>query len=170
MLVAAVGVLGAPAWAQGEGKRVGPDPRATLFVRRGCTECHAISGLGVKAKSDVGPDLTFAYADVFVRYGVTLESFLANPAGIMRLVLAAHLRLTAAEQDSILHVLKGLYDERQADMDAEIPSLPPLEVVPSGRTDANGGQTDRRVSRGAPPPLRPSVAVPSGVRSGAPDR
>lgn len=94
------------------------DPRARIFVQRGCTECHAISGLGVAAAKDVGPDLTFAYADVVHRYGVNLESFLNDPSGVMRLMLASHLHLARTDRDSMLHILKGLYEERRADGDA----------------------------------------------------
>ena len=112
---------------------VRPDPRARIFVQRGCTECHAISGLGSVAAKDVGPDLTFAYADVVVRYGVNLESFLKDPSGVMRLMLASHLHLTVTDRDSMLVILKGLYEERRADMDPLVPSLPPLGPRLPGR-------------------------------------
>lgn len=102
------------------------DPRAVIFVQRGCTECHAISGLGGTAERDVGPDLTFAYADVVTRYDVNLESFLNDPSGVMRLMLASHLHLRMTDRDSMLHILKGLYLERRADMDPLVPSFPPL--------------------------------------------
>jgi len=105
------------------------DPRADLFIQRGCTACHAISALGAKASADVGPDLTFAYADVLNRYGVNLEYFLFNPVGVMQLMLVSHLNLSAEDRDSMVHVLRGLYEERRADMDDEIPSLPPGRVV-----------------------------------------
>jgi len=101
------------------------NPRAALFVGRGCTECHAIAGLGVKTSSDVAPDLTFAYADVMNRYGINLESFFDNPRGVMRLMFASHLQLTQADRDSMVTILRGLYGERRADMDDRIPSLPP---------------------------------------------
>jgi mono/diheme cytochrome c family protein len=104
------------------------DPRAAIFVQRGCAECHAITALGVRASADVGPDLTFAYADVVNRYGTNLESFLYNPTGVMRVMLAAHLHLTTADRDSMLHILKGLYAERRADMDDAVPSFPPLRA------------------------------------------
>ncbi len=102
------------------------DPRAAIFVQRGCAQCHAITGLGVRASADVGPDLTFAYADVVNRYGTTLKSFLYNPTGVMRLMLASHLQLSRADRDSMLHILTRLYVERRADMDGRIPSFPPL--------------------------------------------
>jgi hypothetical protein len=75
-------------------------------------------GLGVKASADVGPDLTYAYGDVVIRYGTSLESFLENPTGVMRLMLAAHLHLRPSERDSMVQVLKGLYVERSAELEA----------------------------------------------------
>jgi hypothetical protein len=101
------------------------DPRAQIFVQRGCTECHAVSALRVKASADVGPDLTYAYGDVLRRYGLNLESFMANPTGVMRLMLASHLRLSVADRDSIVVLLRGLYAERRADAETGIPNLPP---------------------------------------------
>jgi len=102
------------------------DPRAAIFIRRGCTECHAIAALGVAARADVGPDLTFAYADVLIRYDANLESFFYNPTGVMRLMLASHLRVSAADRDSMVQILRGLYLERRADMDEVVPSFPPM--------------------------------------------
>ena len=100
-----------------------PDPRATIFIARGCTQCHAITAFGVKAGSDVGPDLTFAYADVPNRYGVTLERFLYAPSGVMRLLLASHLHLSRADRDSMIHILRALYEERGALLEHELPPL-----------------------------------------------
>lgn len=106
------------------------DPRAAIFVTRGCAECHAIAALGVKAKNDVGPDLTFAYADVANRYGVGLSWFLENPRGLMGFVLAAHLNLSPADRDSMSHTLEAVYNERLAGMDENMPSSPPARGRP----------------------------------------
>jgi len=131
--IVALGLLAAQtADAQGTRPRTdGPrrDPRAELFVWRGCTSCHAISALGVQAAVDVGPDLTYAYVDVLHRYGVNLEYFLYNPVGVMELILVSHLRITAEDRDSMVHILRGVYEERRADIDDEVPSLPPGRVV-----------------------------------------
>ncbi|HUL01767.1 MAG TPA: hypothetical protein VLV16_00905 [Gemmatimonadales bacterium] len=99
------------------------DPRGAIFLTQGCTQCHSVWALGLKAKSDVGPDLTFAYVDVVNRYGVDLQSFLYNPEGVMRLMLASHLNLSAASRDSIAHVLEGIYKQHRADARHEIPSI-----------------------------------------------
>ena len=110
------------------------DPRARIFIERGCRDCHAVSGLKVKALTDVGPDLTYAYGDVLRRYGLNLESFMANPTGVMRLMVASHLRLSMADRDSIVVLLRRLYEERRADAETGIPSLP---FPRSGTTSKN---------------------------------
>jgi hypothetical protein len=107
------------------------DPRGTIFVQRGCNACHGVWGLGVKPKADVGPDLTFAYVDVRNRYGMSLEAFLYNPSGVMRLMLASHLNLTAADRDSITHILEGVFKQHRAELTGEIPPIAPATGPPN---------------------------------------
>lgn len=89
------------------------DPRAALFLEKGCPQCHSISALGVKSPNDIGPDLTAAYSDVQSRFGVKLEEFLPNPTGTMQMVLGQMIKLTPAERDSILHVLTRLHEAQE---------------------------------------------------------
>jgi hypothetical protein len=89
------------------------DPRAALFVQKGCPQCHSISALGVKSQAEVGPDLTSAYADVRNRFGVDLEHFLREPTGTMQMVLTSMIKLSPAERDSVIHLLKELHEERE---------------------------------------------------------
>jgi hypothetical protein len=96
-----------------------PDPRASIFRARGCTECHGVWALHLKARSDVGPDLTFAYVDVVTRYGENLVAFLHNPGGVMRLMLVEHVQLSLADRDSIANILERLYREHRAQLNAE---------------------------------------------------
>lgn len=102
-----------PATTPGAGHVTSPDPRAALFIEKGCPQCHSISALGVKSAAEVGPDLTLAYADVQSRFGVKLEEFLPNPTGTMQMVLGQMIKLTSAERDSIIHILKRLHEERE---------------------------------------------------------
>lgn len=88
------------------------DPRAAIFVSKGCPQCHSISALGVKSAAEVGPDLTLAYEDVQARFGVTLEEFLQNPTGTMQVVLSTTIQLSPAERDSIIKILRGLHEAR----------------------------------------------------------
>ena len=92
---------------------VSSDPRAALFLEKGCPQCHSISALGVKSATEVGPDLTLAYNDVKNRFNVSLEEFLPHPTGTMQVVLSQMITLSPAERDSIVHILKRLHEERE---------------------------------------------------------
>jgi len=111
----ALGAAGGRASAQAH------DPRAEIFIRRGCTQCHAISAFHVKATHDVGPDLTLAYGDVVNRYGVSLEAFLYEPRGLMRMMLASHLQLPSVDRDSMILLLGALYKVHRAELDSTPP-------------------------------------------------
>jgi hypothetical protein len=89
------------------------DPRAALFVRKGCPQCHTISALGVKSPTEIGPDLTFAYSDVQSRFNMKLEEFLENPTGTMQVVLSSQIKLSPEERDSVIHILKQLHEDAE---------------------------------------------------------
>lgn len=89
------------------------DARGEIFVQKGCPQCHSLSAFGIKSPTEVGPDLTLAYADVQTRFGVKLDQFLAAPTGTMQVVLSSMIKLTPAERDSIVHILKELHEEHQ---------------------------------------------------------
>lgn len=89
------------------------DARGEIFARKGCPQCHTISALGIKSPAEIGPDLTGAYSDVQTRFGLKLDQFLAAPTGTMQVVLSSMIKLTPAERDSIIHILKELHEERE---------------------------------------------------------
>ena len=90
-----------------------PDPRGAIFIARGCAQCHAVSDFGVRGATDAGPDLAFAAEEAPIRYGVSLRTFLDQPTGVMEMVLATHLRLSAVDRDSIADLLERLDAERR---------------------------------------------------------
>ncbi|HEY8196401.1 MAG TPA: hypothetical protein VIG04_05460 [Gemmatimonadales bacterium] len=94
------------------------DPRAAIFLEKGCPQCHTISALGVKSPAEIGPDLTFAYTDVRSRFGVELEEFLKNPTGTMQVVLSSQIKLSPEERDSVIHILKELHEDAEDADDA----------------------------------------------------
>ena len=89
------------------------DPRAAIFLEKGCPQCHSISALGVKSPAEVGPDLTLAYTDVQSRFDMELEEFLKNPTGTMQMVLSSQIKLTPEERDSIIEILEDLHEEAE---------------------------------------------------------
>jgi hypothetical protein len=90
----------------------GNDPRAALFLRKGCPTCHSIAAFGVKSASDMGPDLGNAAEDVRSRFGVPLEQFLPNPTGTMQMVLSQLITLRPDERDSVIHLLQRLQNNQ----------------------------------------------------------
>lgn len=84
------------------------DPRAQIFLVKGCAQCHAITRLQLVSPTNAGPDLSTAYADVRSRFNVPLDSFLHNPTGTMQIVLAGQINLSPAERDSIIGLLTRL--------------------------------------------------------------
>ena len=110
------------AWMPGDASTpVSPptDPRATLFVQKGCPQCHSISALGVKSPAEIGPDLTFAYSDVQSRFNMKLEEFLKNPTGTMQVVLSSQIKLTPEERDSVIHILTELHEDAEEAAEAK---------------------------------------------------
>jgi cytochrome c2 len=89
------------------------DPRAALFVRKGCPQCHTISALGVKSPAEIGPDLTYAYSDVQSRFNMKLDEFLKNPTGTMQIVLSSQIKLSPEERDSVIHILTELHEDAE---------------------------------------------------------
>ena len=87
------------------------DPRAAIFLNKGCPQCHSISAFGIKSPAEIGPDLTMAYSDVQSRFSMKLEDFLHNPTGTMQMVLSSQIQLSTAERDSIIHILKEIHEE-----------------------------------------------------------
>ncbi len=96
----ALGLLALGLAAGGRVSAQARDPRAAIFIGRGCTECHAISAFHVKATHDVGPDLTLAYGDVVNRYGVSLEAFLYEPRGLFACTWSVKTRLNSSTPSS----------------------------------------------------------------------
>jgi hypothetical protein len=94
------------------------DPRARFLIDRRCSDCHTVSVLKIKSTADVGPDLSSAYADVPFRYGMTLDRFFDQPAGIMRMVLGGRPALARAERDSLVTLFRDLYNEQLARLDS----------------------------------------------------
>ena len=108
---AATDTTAAPATTASHDGPTSSDPRAAIFLNKGCPQCHSISAFGIKSPAEIGPDLTLAYEDVQTRFSMKLEEFLHNPTGTMQMVLSSQIQLSTAERDSIIHILKDIHEE-----------------------------------------------------------
>ena len=86
------------------------DPRAQIFLTKGCPQCHPITKLQIVSPTSVGPDLSIAFHDVRQRFNTTLDSFLTSPTGTMQIVLSGQITLSPAERDSVFRLLRDLYN------------------------------------------------------------
>ena len=92
--------------------------RVRFLTDRRCSDCHTVAVLKMRAATDAGPDLSSAYADVPIRYGMPLERFFDQPAGVMRLVLGGRPSLGQAEHDSLVALFRELYTEQLSKSDS----------------------------------------------------
>ena len=130
-LVVALALIGQTLSAQTDSVRadsVRTERRARYLTERGCSDCHAVAALKIKGARDVGPDLSSAYADVTFRYGMSLERFFDQPAGIMRMVLGGRPPFRQAERDSLITLFRDLYTEHLAKLDSLQRRLRPVGV------------------------------------------
>lgn len=88
----------------------GGDPQ--FFVKKGCTECHSVSVYGFESQNKSGPDLALAVEDVQKRFGKDLDSFLIQPVGTMQMVLSQKIKLTDAERQEAIALLKEAYKKK----------------------------------------------------------
>ncbi|MEP7116675.1 MAG: c-type cytochrome [Acidobacteriota bacterium] len=83
------------------------------FVQTGCFVCHSVAALGVKSPAQIGPDLSTAVEDVQSRFGMTLDTFLANPTGTMSVVLSRQIILTPEQKQTAIQKLREAFAEHQ---------------------------------------------------------
>jgi len=87
---------------------------AKWFTGTGCSRCHAVSSLGVRSPSQMGPDLAIAVDDVPKRFGVPLEKFLEQPTGTMAIVLGSQIKLPAEQRAEAVKQLQVAFELKQA--------------------------------------------------------
>lgn len=82
------------------------DGEGSIFVKRGCVQCHSIKALNVQGGA-VGPDLSHAYTDVQAQRGIPIQQFLKKPnSAVMSGVLGSR-PLSDADYNAVLAALKA---------------------------------------------------------------
>ena len=84
------------------------------FVRTGCSRCHAVSSLGVKSPTPIGPDLATAADDTVRRFDMSVDRFLREPSGTMRAVLSRQILLSDDQRAEAARQLAAAYAAHQA--------------------------------------------------------
>ena len=81
-----------------------------FFVEHSCFVCHSISAFDIKSPTDKGPDLSLAPDDVRARFNKTLEEFLFEPTGTMKIILESQIPLTDEQKWEAIAKINRAYD------------------------------------------------------------
>jgi cytochrome c2 len=92
-----------------------------FFVEHSCFVCHSIKAYDIKSPTEKGPDLSLAPDDVRVRFNKTVEEFLFDPTGTMKIILESQIVLTDEEKWQAIEKIMKAYDivkNREAEAEA----------------------------------------------------
>ncbi len=81
-----------------------------FFVGKSCFVCHSIEAFDIKSPTDKGPDLSRAPDDVRARFNKTVEEFLFDPTGTMKIILESQIVLTDEEKWEAINRIMRAYD------------------------------------------------------------
>jgi cbb3-type cytochrome oxidase cytochrome c subunit len=81
-----------------------------FFVEKSCFVCHSIEAFDLKSPTDKGPDLSYAPDDVRTRFNKTVEEFLFDPTGTMKIILDSQILLTDEEKWEATNKIMKAYD------------------------------------------------------------
>jgi hypothetical protein len=81
-----------------------------FFVEHSCFVCHSIKAYDIKSPTDKGPDLSLAPDDVRARFNKTVEEFLFDPTGTMKIILESQIVLTDEEKWQAIEKIMKAYD------------------------------------------------------------
>jgi cytochrome c2 len=81
-----------------------------FFVEHSCFVCHSIKAYDITSPTDKGPDLSLAPDDVRARFNKTVEEFLFDPTGTMKIVLESQIVLTDEEKWQAIEKIMKAYD------------------------------------------------------------
>ncbi len=81
-----------------------------FFVEHSCFVCHSVKAFDIKSPTEKGPDLSFAPDDVRARFNKTLEEFLFQPTGTMKIILESQIILTDGQKWEAINKITKAYD------------------------------------------------------------
>jgi len=93
-----------------------------FFVENSCFVCHSLEAFDIKSPTDKGPDLSWAPDDVRARFGKTVEEFLFDPTGTMKIILESQILLSDEQKWEAVGKIMKAYDivkNRAAETEAQ---------------------------------------------------
>ncbi len=81
-----------------------------FFVEKSCFVCHSVEAYDIYSPTEKGPDLSWAPDDVRTRFNKTVEEFLFEPTGTMKIILESQIVLTDEEKWEAVDKITKAYD------------------------------------------------------------
>jgi hypothetical protein len=81
-----------------------------FFVENSCFVCHSVKAFDIKSPTDKGPDLSLAPEDVRARFNKTVEEFMFDPTGTMKIILESQIQLTDEQKWEAIEKINKAYD------------------------------------------------------------
>ena len=81
-----------------------------FFAEHSCFVCHSIEAYDIKSPTEKGPDLSWAPDDVRTRFNKTVEEFLFEPTGTMKIILESQITLTDEQKWEAVEKITQAYD------------------------------------------------------------
>jgi cbb3-type cytochrome oxidase cytochrome c subunit len=81
-----------------------------FFVENSCFVCHSIKAFDIESPTNKGPDLSLAPEDVRARFNKTVEEFLFEPTGTMKIILESQILLTDEQKWEAINMIMKAYD------------------------------------------------------------
>jgi len=81
-----------------------------FFAKFSCFVCHSIEAFEIQSPTNKGPDLSWAPEDVRTRFNKTVEEFLFEPTGTMKIILESQIVLTDEQKWEAIDKIMKAYD------------------------------------------------------------
>ncbi|MDH3629002.1 MAG: cbb3-type cytochrome c oxidase subunit II [Acidobacteriota bacterium] len=81
-----------------------------FFVEHSCFVCHSVKAFGIESPTNKGPDLSLAPEDVRARFNKTVEEFMFDPTGTMKIILESQIPLTDEQKWEAIEKITKAYD------------------------------------------------------------
>jgi hypothetical protein len=85
-------------------------PDLNLQTKDALFVCHSIEAFEIQSPTNKGPDLSWAPDDVRTRFNKTVEEFLFEPTGTMKIILESQLVLTDEQKWEAINKIMRAYD------------------------------------------------------------
>jgi cytochrome c2 len=79
-------------------------------VEHSCFVCHSIEAYKIESPTEKGPDLSWAPDDVRTRFNKTVEEFIFEPTGTMKIILESQIVLTDEQKWEAVNKIMKAYD------------------------------------------------------------